>query len=89
MFRDSPDNRGAGVGYRCDDIDGQKTRDLPDVTGAAFIDGAVIAGSKKPLGVALDVGPYAFLRSSTGSERVFRHSPQSSATPRWRSSRLP
>ena len=33
MFRDSPDNRRAGVRYRCGDIDGQKTRDLPDVAG--------------------------------------------------------
>src|SRR3954470_4861982 len=29
MFLESPDNKGAGVGYRCGDMDGQKTRDLP------------------------------------------------------------
>src|SRR3954471_408456 len=33
MFRGSRDNRGAGVGYRCSDIDGQKTRDLSDAAG--------------------------------------------------------
>jgi hypothetical protein len=88
MFLASPDNRGAGVGYRCGDIDGQKTRDLSDVLG--FFDPAITAPSMKAvLEVALELGSYAFLRSSTGSERVFRHSPQISATPLRRSSRLP
>ena len=54
-----------------------------------FFDPAITAPSMKAaLEVALDLGPYAFLRSSTDSERAFRHSPQSSATPRRRSSRL-
>jgi hypothetical protein len=33
MFLESPDDRGAGVGYRCGEINGQKTRDLPGVAG--------------------------------------------------------
>jgi len=58
-------------------------------TPLGFFDHAITVPSMKAaLEVALDLGPYAFLRSSTGSERVFRHSPQSSATRRRRSSRL-
>jgi hypothetical protein len=59
-------------------------------TSLGFFDQAITTPSMKAaLEVALDLGPYAFLRSSAGSEQVFRHSPQSSARPRRRSSRLP
>jgi hypothetical protein len=59
-------------------------------TSLGFFDQAITAPSMKAaLEVTLNLGPYAFLRSSTGSEPVFRHSPQSSATPRRRSSRIP
>jgi len=59
MFLESPDNKGAGVGYRCGDMDGQKTRDLPDVAGASTLRSP--PSMKAALEVAVDLGPYGFL----------------------------
>jgi hypothetical protein len=88
MFLESPDNKGAGVGYRCGDIDGQKLETYQ--TSLGFFDPAITAPSMKAaLEVALDLGHYAFLRSSNWLRAGFQTFATKLGDPRRRSSRLP